>query len=575
MTNKEGKKYKMKLDQGFVGACGGEIIQQILMDHGVEIIFGFPGGALIPMFDVLYDSSIKLVISRHEQGAIHMAEGYARATGKTGVAMATSGPGATNLVTGLANAYLDSTPIVAITGQVKSHLIGNDAFQEADMTGISRPITKHNFLVSKVEDLGRIFTEAFHIASTGRPGPVLIDVPVDITLNKLETPANLTMRIPGYKPSLSGHIRQIQSAAKVINASDKPLLYVGGGVMHSEATDELRAVQKKGQLPITTTLMGLGVMDETDPLSLQMVGMHGTASANYAMQECDCLIAVGARFDDRVTGKLETFAPNATIVHVDIDPTSISKVVKADVPVVGDAKDILAKMVDLIEARDRTPWLERIAAWKREYPLAYQYGGEVIKPQAVIEKLGELTDHDAVIATGVGQHQMWAAQFFKFRKPRQIITSGGLGTMGFGVPAAIGAQFACPDATVVDIDGDGSFSMTMVEIITAVQHGLRVKFIVLDNEYLGMVRQWQEMFFDKRYSGTVHPCPDFVKVAEGFGAKGIRVSDPAKLTDALKELLDYNDGPAVLVVAVDPEENVYPMVPAGKSLHEMELGRLA
>ncbi len=575
MTNKDGKKYKMKLEQGFVGACGGEIVQQMMLDQGVEVIFGFPGGALIPMFDVLYDSDIKLVITRHEQGAIHMAEGYARATGKTGVVMATSGPGATNLVTGLANAYLDSTPIVAITGQVKSHLIGNDAFQEADMTGISRPITKHNFLVSNVEDLGRILAEAFHIASTGRPGPVLIDIPVDITINRLETPANLTMRIPGYKPSMSGHIRQVQNAANIINAADKPLLYVGGGVIHSEATDELRAVQKKGQLPITTTLMGLGVIDETDPLSLQMVGMHGTASANYAMQECDCLIAVGARFDDRVTGKLETFAPNATIVHIDIDPTSISKVVQADVPVVGDAKDILAKMVDVIETKDRKPWLDKIAAWKQQYPLGYESGGAVIKPQAVIEKLGELTGHDAMIATGVGQHQMWAAQFYKFTKPRQIITSGGLGTMGFGVPAAIGAQFACPEATVIDIDGDGSFSMTMVEIITAVQHGLPVKFIVLDNEYLGMVRQWQEMFFDKRYSGTVHPCPDFVKVAEGFGAKGIRVEDPAKLTDALQELLDHKDGPAVLVVAVDPEENVYPMVPAGKSLHEMELGRLA
>ncbi|MBT3200016.1 MAG: biosynthetic-type acetolactate synthase large subunit [Phycisphaerales bacterium] len=565
----------MKLEQGFVGACGGEIIHQILTDHGVDLVFGFPGGALIPLFDVLYDSDIELVIPRHEQGAIHMAEGYARATGKTGVVIATSGPGATNLVTGLANAYLDSTPLVAITGQVKSHLIGNDAFQEADMTGISRPITKHNFLVNSVDELGRIFTEAFHIASTGRPGPVLIDVPVDITVNRLEKPANLTMRIPGYKPSTSGHLRQIESAAKVINESKRPLLYVGGGVIHSEATAELRAVQEKGRLPITTTLMGLGVVDENDPLALQMLGMHGSATANYATQECDCLISVGARFDDRVTGKLETFAPNATIVHIDIDPTSISKVVKADVPVVGDAKDILAKMVNFIEPKERTEWLEQIAAWKKQYPLAYEASDTTIKPQLVIEKLGELTNHDAIIATGVGQHQMWAAQFYKFRKPRQIITSGGLGTMGFGVPSAIGAQFASPDATVIDIDGDGSFSMTMVEIITAVQHKLPVKFIVLDNEYLGMVRQWQEMFFDKRYSGTVHPCPDFVKIAEGFGAKGLRVEDPAGLTDALQELLDYNDGPAVLVVAVDPEENVYPMVPAGKSLHEMELGRLA
>jgi len=572
---KRTKKYRNKLPKGFVGACGGEVVNRMLLDHGVDRMFGFPGGALIPLFDVLYDSPIEIVVTRHEQGAIHMAEGYARATGKTGVAIATSGPGATNLVTGLANAYLDSTPVVAITGQVKCHLIGNDAFQEADMTGISRPITKHNFLVKSVDDLGRILTEAFHIASTGRPGPVLIDIPVDVTVNRLESPVDLTMRIPGYKPSLAGHIRQIQSAAEAINASVRPVLYVGGGVIHSEATAELRAVQEKAQLPTTTTLMGLGTIDESDPLALRMVGMHGSATANYAVQECDCLIAIGARFDDRVTGNPDTFATGASVVHVDIDPTSISKVVKADIPVVGDARDILSRMLEFIKPADRGPWLEKIAAWKQQYPFTYDTDGKYIKPQEVIARLGELTGHDAVIATGVGQHQMWTAQFYGFRKPRQIITSGGLGTMGYGVPAAIGAQFARPDALVIDIDGDGSFSMTMGEIVTAVRYKLPVKFIVMDNGYLGMVRQWQEMFFDKRYSATVHPCPDFVKVVEGFGAKGIMLEDRSKIDDALTELLEHNEGPAVLVVAIAPEENVYPMVPAGKSLHEMELGRLA
>ncbi len=568
------KKYSETLSKGFVGASGSEILHQILLDEGVKTIFGFPGGAVIPIFDRLYESPIDFILTRHEQGAIHMAEGYAKATGKTGVIIATSGPGATNLVTGLADAYLDSVPLVAITGQVRSNLIGNDAFQEADMTGITRPITKHNFLVKSVEDLGRILKEAFHIASTGRPGPVLVDIPVDCTVNKLTEPADLTMNLPGYRPNYTGNLRQIKAAAEVINAAERPLLYVGGGVVHADATDELRALMAKGKLAATTTLMGLGTIDESEPLALQMLGMHGSATANYATQECDCLIAVGARFDDRVTGKLETFAPKAkNIVHIDIDPTSISKTVKADIPVVGDAKDILAKMLDFIEPKERKEWTRQLLDWKKEYPLAYQ-PGERIKPQEIISKLGELTNHDAIVATGVGQHQMWAAQFYGWRKPRQIVTSGGLGTMGFGVPSAIGAQAGCPDATVIDIDGDGSFSMTMVEVITAVQYKLPVKFIVLDNGYLGMVRQWQELFYDKRYAATVHPCPDFVKIAEAFGAKGIGISKPEEVEGALKEMLDH-DGPVVLVAQIEPEENVFPMVPAGKSLHEMELGRLA
>lgn len=568
------RKYREQLPEGFVGASGAEIFNQMLLDEGVDLMFGFPGGAVLPIFDVLFDSSIKFVMSRHEQGAIHMAEGFAKATGRTGVVIATSGPGATNLVTGLANAHMDSSPLVAFTGQVRSHLIGNDAFQEADMTGISRSVTKHNFLVKRVEDLGRVIREAFHIASTGRPGPVLVDIAVDATVNTLDEPVNLEMNLPGYKPRTSGHVRQIKAAADAINTSQKPLLYVGGGVVHSGATDELRAVAEKGKLPVTTTLLGLGTFDESNPLALRMLGMHGTATANYAVQECDCLVAVGARFDDRVTGKLETFAARAKIIHIDIDPTSISKNVKVDIPVVGDARDILARMLEYVETVDRTPWLKKIAEWKSKYPLAYEKNSGRIKPQEVVERIGELTDHDAIIATGVGQHQMWAAQFYGWRKPRQIITSGGLGTMGFGVPSAIGAQFGRPEATVIDIDGDGSFSMTMGEVVTAAQHDLPVKFVVMDNEYLGMVRQWQEMFYERRYSATPHPCPDLVKVAEGFGARGMRVTEPGELGDALNEMLKH-PGPVVLVAAVDPEENVFPMVPAGKSLHEMELGRLA
>ncbi|MCE5277136.1 MAG: biosynthetic-type acetolactate synthase large subunit [Planctomycetaceae bacterium] len=560
---------------GYIGASGAQMIERTLREEGVDLIFGFPGGVVLPLFDVLYGSPIKFVLTRHEQGATHMADGYARATGKPGVVIVTSGPGATNTVTGLANANMDSIPMVVITGQVKSTLIGNDAFQEADMTGITRPITKHNFLVKRAEDLGRVLHEAFHIARTGRPGPVLVDVPVDALVNKLAEEPDLAMRLPGYKPRYSGHTGQIKTAADAINAAQRPVLYVGGGVVISGATQELRAVMHKGKLPATTTLMALGSVDESDPLALQMLGMHGSASANYAVQECDCLIAVGSRFDDRVTGKLETFAPHAKIIHVDIDPTSISKNVVVDIPVVGDCKDILARMLEHIQTPDRSAWLDKIANWKKKHPFKYDRSGDgKIKPQAVIEAVGDLTDHDAIIATGVGQHQMWAAQFYGWRKPRQIITSGGLGTMGFGCPAAIGAQFGRPDAAVIDIDGDGSFSMTMVEVITAVAHDLPVKFVVLDNGYLGMVRQWQEMFYGRRYSSVNHPCPDFVKVAEAFGARGLRVSHPGELRDGVSEMLK-SPGPTILVADVEEEENVYPMVASGKSLHEMDLGKLA
>jgi acetolactate synthase-1/2/3 large subunit len=545
----------------------------MLLSEGVDVMFGFPGGTVLPIFDVLYKSPIKFVLTRHEQGAGHMADGYARCSGKVGVVLATSGPGATNLVTALATANMDSIPMVALTGQVRSPLIGNDAFQEADMTGITRPITKHNFLVKRVEDLGRTVKEAFHLARTGRPGPVLVDIPVDVTTTPCEQEPELALDLPGYKPRAIGHSRQIKTAADAINAAQRPVLYVGGGVVTGQATPELRALAEKGRIPVTTTLLALGAIDERNPLAMQMLGMHGSATANYAVQECDCLIAVGARFDDRVTGNLAHFAPHARIIHIDIDPSSISKNVVVDIPVVGDARDILGKMLEFIESKDRSAWLDKIAQWKARYPFKYETDGK-IKPQEVISRLGELTRHDAIVATGVGQHQMWAAQFYGWRKPRQVITSGGLGTMGFGCPAAIGAQFAAPGATVIDIDGDGSFCMTMVEVITAVRYGMPVKFVVLDNSYLGMVRQWQEMFYGRRYSSVDHPCPEFSQIAQGFGATGMKVSDRSELDDAIVKMLK-TEGPVVLHVMVEPEENVYPMVATGKGLHEMDLGKLA
>jgi len=559
--------------RGFADLTGAQIFNEVLLEEGVEILFGFPGGVVLPIFDVLYDSPLKFVLTRHEQGAAHMADGYARSTGKTGTVIATSGPGATNLVTGLATANMDSVPLVAFTGQVRSELIGNDAFQEADTTGITRPVTKHNFLVTRSEDLGRTVKEAFYIARTGRPGPVVVDIAVDATVSKPGREPDMELDLPGYKPRGGGHARQIRAAAETINTADRPLLYVGGGVIISGASEELRAVSAKGRLPVTTTLLGLGAVDETDELSLKMLGMHGTAYANYAVQECDCLVAIGSRFDDRVTGRLATFAPKAKIIHIDIDPASIAKNVQVDIPVVGDAKFILAEMLEHIQPRDRSAWLEQMAEWKRRYPLTYEKNGN-IKPQEVIEALGELTDHDAIIATGVGQHQMWTAQFYGWRRPRQIITSGGLGTMGFGCPAAIGAQFGNPGATVIDIDGDGSFGMTMCEVITAVQNDMPVKFVVLDNGYLGMVRQWQELFYNRRYSAVRHPCPDLVVVAEGFGARGIGITDRSELADGLNEALKH-PGPVVVAVRVEPEENVYPMVATGKSLGEMDLGKLA
>ncbi|HET6426966.1 MAG TPA: biosynthetic-type acetolactate synthase large subunit [Phycisphaerae bacterium] len=551
---------------------GAQLFHEMLLEAGVEVLFGFPGGSVLPIFDALYQTPIRFVLTRHEQGAAHMADGYARSTGRVGVCIATSGPGATNLVTGLATAFMDSVPVVALTGQVVSNLIGNDAFQEADTTGITRPITKHNMLVKRVEDLGRSIREAFHIASTGRPGPVVVDIAKDATMATLEAEPKLEMDLPGYKPVTAGHMRQIKAAAEMINESRKPVLYVGGGVIIAEASEDLRALVDKGKFPVTTTLMAMGAIDETDPLALQMLGMHGSAAANYAVQECDCLVAVGARFDDRVTGRIETFAPQAKIIHIDIDPASISKTVVVDVPVVGDARDILRRLLPLINPVRRPGWLKQIAGWKRQFPFSYALG-ERIKPQAVVEAIGRLTAHDAIVTTGVGQHQMWTAQYYGWRRPRQLITSGGLGTMGFGLPAAIGAQFGNPGRTVIDIDGDGSFAMTVGELVTAVQYHQPVKVVVLDNHYLGMVRQWQEMFYNRRYSATEHPCPDLPKLAEALGATGMRVTEPGEVDDAINQMLK-TEGPVVLVAEVEPEENVFPMVASGKSLHEMDMGRL-
>lgn len=556
-----------------IGQTGAKIFHEMLKEEGVEVLFGYPGGVLLPIFDELYDSPIKFVLTRHEQGACHMADGYARSTGKTGVVIATSGPGATNIVTGLATANMDSIPIVAFTGQVKTQLIGNDAFQEADMTGISRPITKHNFLVKDVKDLGRTIKEAFYIANSGRPGPVLVDIPVDTTINKLEEEPDFEPNLPGYKPrGGAGNERQIKLAAQAINQADRPVLYVGGGVILSGASEELRAIAQKGKLPTTTTLMGLGAFDENNPLALRMLGMHGTAYANHAVQSCDCLVSIGARFDDRITGDLSQFAPHAKIIHIDIDPASISKNVKVDIPLVGDAKAILKQMLPYIETVDRPAWLGQIDKWKKEFPLSFQANGD-IKPQEVCKMIGEMTNHDAIMATGVGQHQMWAAQFYGWTKPRQLLTSGGLGTMGYGVPAAIGAQFGNPDKLVIDIDGDGSFSMTMIEIMTAVRYKMPTKFVVLDNDYLGMVRQWQQLFYNRRYSGVDHPCPNFVKIIEGFGAEGVTVTKRSELSAGVEAML-ASKGPFLLHVHVAKEENVYPMVAVGKALNDMIHGEL-
>jgi acetolactate synthase-1/2/3 large subunit len=546
---------------------GAEILLECLQKEGVDVIFGYPGGQVIPIYDALYDSKIRHILVRHEQGAVHAADGYARSTGKTGVCLATSGPGATNLVTGIANAYMDSVPMVAITGQVPTTLLGSDSFQEADITGITIPITKHNYLVRDVKDLPRVIKEAFHIASTGRQGPVLVDFAKDMQVVKYKLEYPEIVDLPGYKPNYVGNARQIKEAADAILEAKKPLLYIGGGIIASGAESELLKLAELMEIPVTATLMGMTAFPSGHSLFLGMLGMHGTAAANLAVCETDLLIAVGARFDDRVTGKIETFASNAKIIHIDIDPAEIGKNVRYDIPIVGDAKVVLEMLLERVTPAKNPGWLAQINQWKTTYPLKYEKTG--LKPQMVIEAISELTKGDAIICTEVGQHQMWTAHFYRFSRPRSFITSGGLGTMGFGFPASIGAQVGNPGRLVVNIAGDGSFQMNIQELGTAVENNIPVKVVILNNFYLGMVRQWQELFFNKRYSGTVmEHNPDFVKVAEAYGAKGYRITDSKDLHDTLKEAFAA-PGPVVVDCRVEREENVLPMVPAGGSISKM------
>ncbi len=546
---------------------GAKILVESLLKEGVEVMFGYPGGVLLPIFDVLYDAPIRFILTRHEQAAAHAADGYARTTGKVGVCIATSGPGATNLITGIATAYMDSVPMVAITGQVKTHLIGSDAFQEADITGITRPITKHNYLVKDVKDLARVIKEAFYIASTGRPGPVVIDLPVDVTLQETNFNYPKTISMRSYKPTYPGHPGQIKKAAKVIAQSKKPIIYAGGGVIIADATSKLKEFAVKIQTPVTTTLLGLGCFPETHELSLGMLGMHGTAYANHAIQASDLIIAVGARFDDRVTGKIDEFAPHAKIIHIDIDPVAISKNVKVDVPIVGDAKGILTELTKIVKKPDTKDWLKAIIAWKKKHPLYYKKDSK-LRPQYVVEQICEATKGNAIICTEVGQNQMWAAQWYKFTKPRTMVSSGGLGTMGYGFPAAIGAQIGCPKKTVFDIAGDGSFQMNIQELCTAVEHKLPVKIAILNNCYLGMVRQWQELFYNKRYSATPLTCVDFVGIAQAYGATGIKVTKKQDVKKAINKALKTS-GPVVMDFHIEREENVFPMVPAGEAINRM------
>ena len=564
---------------------GAQILIECLKREGVQVMFGYPGGSVLPIFDKLYDADIKFILTRHEQGAAHAADGYARATGKTGVCIATSGPGATNLTTGIANAYMDSIPLVAITGQVKTHLIGNDAFQEADVTGVTRPITKHNYLVKDVKELAIIVRQAFYIASTGRPGPVLIDIPVDVQQQDIEFIWPEEVKVRGYNPTLFGHPGQIKKAAKLIAQSKKPILYTGGGVITSGGHNELKELAEKIQAPVTMTLMGLGGFAGTHKLSLGMLGMHGTAYANHAIMESDLIIACGARFDDRVTGRLDHFAPHAKIIHIDIDPASISKNVKVDVPIVGDLKNILGQLLEEIKtAPDTADWLKTVESWKKKYPLTYSAQGArlpdgqgsasggkddgKIKPQYIIEQIYEATGGDAIITTEVGQNQMWSCQWYKYDHPRTFISSGGLGTMGFGFPAAMGAKVGCPEKIVFDIAGDGSIQMNIQELATCVCNKINVKVAILNNGYLGMVRQWQELFYKKRYSYTTLYNPDFVKLAESYGALGLRVTKKEEVRRAIEKAL-ATDNTVFMDFHIEPEENVYPMVPAGEAINRM------
>ncbi|MDR1401244.1 MAG: biosynthetic-type acetolactate synthase large subunit [Endomicrobium sp.] len=568
-----------------VRRTGSQILVESLLREDVEVVFGLPGGQALPIFDAVHGSELNFVLVRHEQAASHMADGYARSTGKPGVFIVTSGPGATNVVTGLCNAYMDSVPLVGISGQVATDVIGQDAFQEADIIGITRPVTKHNFLVKNVNDLARTLKEAFYIATTGRPGPVLVDVPIDVQRAFCEFVYPDKVDIRSYRPNYSGHSVQIKKAAEIINKSEKPVFYIGAGVVASNAESEIFEISKKADIPVTNTLLAIGAYPLDTSLSLGMLGMHGTFCANKVVQTADVIVAVGARFDDRCTGKVCEFAKKAKKIHIDIDPTAISKVVDADVPVVGDAKTVLKEMIALIDSKDRKDWLRMIDTWKTEHPLWYNRDDDKLHPQYVVEKISELTKGDAIVVTEVGQHQMWAAQYYKAKNSRLFLSSGGLGTMGFGYPAGIGAKFGNPDKEVVVVAGDGSFQMNMQEMAVAVLNDINVKVVILNNQCLGNVRQWQEMFYGKRYS---HIClakrkkcpkwcntprrdtcpvyiPDFLKWAQSYGALGMRVTEKKDVEPALKKMLGTKNS-VVLDIWTEIEENVFPMVPAGASL---------
>jgi acetolactate synthase-1/2/3 large subunit len=564
--------------EGFImKLTGAQILMEILKEEGVKTIFGFPGGAVIDIYDELARTDIHHVLVRHEQGAVHAADGYARAGGKVGVVLVTSGPGATNTVTGIASAYMDSIPIVIFTGQVPTQLIGNDAFQEVDIVGITRPCTKHNYLVKDTKDLARIVKEAFYIAQSGRPGPVLIDIPKNVAATKVDYTPIKKIYLKSYNPTYKPNMKQLSKAVSLIKNAKKPVVFAGGGVILSKASKELTEFAQKAKIPLTTSLMGLGAFPGTDPLWLGMIGMHGTYRANMSTGACDLMIAVGVRFDDRVTGKTDEFASQAKIIHIDIDPTSIQKNIPVTVPIVGDCKSTLGELNKLMDKEDmgnlnekRKKWLDQIEEWKSTKPLAYVQK-KVIKPQYVVEKLYELTKGKAIITTEVGQNQMWAAQYYHFDKPNHFITSGGLGVMGFGLPAAIGAQLACPKKLVVDIAGDGSIQMNIQEMATAAQCGLPVKVVILNNSYLGMVRQWQELFYEKRYSQTcMEHAPDFVKLAEAYGALGLRATKPDEVEKVLKKGLSSPKA-VIMDFVVEQEECVYPMVPAGAPITEMLL----
>ena len=552
-------------------ATGADIIIESFRREGVEYVFGLPGGAVMPIFDSILDSKIELILTRHEQGATHMADGYARATGKTGVVMVTSGPGATNTVTGLLTAHMDSAPIVVVSGQQITPMLGKDAFQEADIFGITIPVVKHSYLVKDVNDIPRVMKEAFFIASSGRPGPVLVDVPKDIASAECNAtfPEDLEEHLPGYNFPQMCDMESIYACADLIHASKRPLLYVGQGARISGAAEVVREFSEKLQAPVTTTLLGKGAFPETNDLSVGMLGMHGTAYANKTVVDCDLIMAIGARWDDRITGKLSEFCTDAKKIHLDIDPAEHGKIIQPDVSLVGDARLILEELIEHVNRLDTGPWLKRIAGWKKKFPLKYPKRGG-LRAQHVLDSLSDLTGGEAIVTTDVGQHQMWCAQFYKTGLDYQWITSGGAGTMGFGMPAAIGAQFGRPDHQVWAVVGDGGFQMTMPELATAATRKLPIKVLIINNAYLGMVRQWQEMFFENRYSGVdLEGNPDFVKLAESFGCKGFRIRRSGDVRRILQQAIDYNDGPCIVDACVEKEGNVFPMIPAGAAVSEM------